>query len=196
MGKKLYVGNLSYQVSSSDLEQLFGQRSLRGRPPVCDLDDVVPVRRLHEVADLPERQREGGLVELGDHLAAAELGVRRHRDVVEDLRADAIGGLNDALNRVRRQRARARDRLSVVRRLRGSGVQDVVVLDVVGAAPGEVGRAQQRVDRVAVGALDRVGQGEEAAVEQVRRVGDQQWSVDDARSLQFRPCERSRGWMS
>ena len=25
MGKKLYVGNLSYQVSSSDLEQLFSQ---------------------------------------------------------------------------------------------------------------------------------------------------------------------------
>lgn len=25
MGKKLYVGNLSYDVSSSDLEQLFGQ---------------------------------------------------------------------------------------------------------------------------------------------------------------------------
>ena len=25
MGKKLYVGNLSYNVSSSDLEQLFGQ---------------------------------------------------------------------------------------------------------------------------------------------------------------------------
>ncbi len=25
MGKKLYVGNLSYQVSSSDLEQLFAQ---------------------------------------------------------------------------------------------------------------------------------------------------------------------------
>jgi len=25
MGKKLYVGNLSYNVTSSDLEQLFGQ---------------------------------------------------------------------------------------------------------------------------------------------------------------------------
>ena len=25
MGKKLYVGNLSYQVDSSELEQLFGQ---------------------------------------------------------------------------------------------------------------------------------------------------------------------------
>ena len=25
MGKKLYVGNLSYSVSSSDLEQMFGQ---------------------------------------------------------------------------------------------------------------------------------------------------------------------------
>ena len=25
MGKKLYVGNLSYNVSSSDLEQLFSQ---------------------------------------------------------------------------------------------------------------------------------------------------------------------------
>src|SRR5688572_33400468 len=26
MGKRLYVGNLSYQVSSSELEQLFGQQ--------------------------------------------------------------------------------------------------------------------------------------------------------------------------
>ena len=36
MGKKLYVGNLSYNVSSSDLEQLFSQfgsvQSLRSSP--------------------------------------------------------------------------------------------------------------------------------------------------------------------
>ena len=37
-----------------------------------------------------------------------------------------------------------------------------------------VDRAQQRVDRPAVGALDRVGQGEEAAVEQSGGVGQQQ----------------------
>ena len=47
--------------------------------------------------------------------AASELRVVRHRDVVKDLRADAIGWLDDALDGIRRQRARARDRLPVMR---------------------------------------------------------------------------------
>jgi RNA recognition motif-containing protein len=31
MGKKLYVGNLSYSVTSSDLEQMFSAHGLAGR---------------------------------------------------------------------------------------------------------------------------------------------------------------------
>ena len=39
MGKKLYVGNLSYQVSSSDLEQLFSQYgSVQSAQVITDRD--------------------------------------------------------------------------------------------------------------------------------------------------------------
>ena len=39
MGKRLYVGNLSYQVSSSELEQLFGQHgTVQSAEVVADRD--------------------------------------------------------------------------------------------------------------------------------------------------------------
>ena len=53
MGRKLYVGNLSYDVTDSALEQMFAQHGTvvagdtngKGRRPACPGAPPVPLRR-------------------------------------------------------------------------------------------------------------------------------------------------------
>jgi hypothetical protein len=62
---------------------------------------------------------------------------------------------------------------AVVRGLLSEAAHDRARLVALDAPEQLVDGAEQRVDRPVVGALDRVGQREEAAVEQMGRVGEQ-----------------------
>ena len=61
MGKKLYVGNLSYNATGSDLEQLFSQHGqVSSTEVIADRDDLL-------ARDEVELGRDGGdLSALGD----------------------------------------------------------------------------------------------------------------------------------
>ena len=80
-------------------------------PPVDDEEQVEAVGALHDVAELPAREGEDGLVELGRHLAAGEVaevaaavGVRAERDLPRDV--GERGAAEDPPARLERRRPR------------------------------------------------------------------------------------------
>ena len=82
MGSKLYVGNLSYNVTSSDLEQLFGAHGT--------------VQSAEVIADRETGRSKGfGFVQMGNDTEAAIGGVsllngKQHVDTTLVIRHDAL----------------------------------------------------------------------------------------------------------
>ena len=86
MGKKLYVGNLSYNVSSSDLEQLFAQYgAVRSAQVITDRDTG--------------RSKGFGFVEMSDENAA--------RAAIQGLHEKEHGGRALTVNEARPREERS-----------------------------------------------------------------------------------------
>ena len=67
------------EISVDDVVAMIGQGLARRRPPIFELDDVVPELGLYRRGDLPDRESRDRLIELGHHLALrkpAELAPR------------------------------------------------------------------------------------------------------------------------